>query len=55
MTVPSKSLITNIKIDAAKVAKKAHKDNQTLKQAAVELGLLSEKEFDEAVRPETMV
>jgi len=41
--------------NAAKIAKKAHKDNTTLKQAAVELGLLSEKEFDEIVLPEQMV
>jgi fumarate hydratase class II len=37
------------------VAKKAHKDGTTLKQAAVELGLLSEQEFEEAVRPERMI
>jgi fumarate hydratase class II len=31
---------------AAKIAKKAHKDGTTLKQAAVELGYLSEEDFD---------
>lgn len=41
--------------NAAKVAKKAFNDNSTLKEAAVELGLLSEEEFDEKVRPENMV
>jgi fumarate hydratase class II len=41
--------------NAAKVAKKAHKEGTTLKHAAVELGLLSEDEFDEWVRPEAML
>jgi len=41
--------------NAAKVAKKAHSENKTLKQAAVELGLLTEEKFDEIVRPEKMV
>ena len=41
--------------NAAKVAKKAFNDNSTLKEAAVALGLLTEKEFDEKVRPEKMI
>ena len=41
--------------NAAKVAKKAHKDNTTLKQAAMDLGLLTSEKFDEVVRPEKMV
>jgi fumarate hydratase class II len=40
--------------NAAKVAKKAHKDNGTLRQAAIDLGLLTGEEFDEKVRPENM-
>ncbi len=40
---------------AAKIAKKAHKENTTLKQAAIDLGFLTEKEFDEWVRPEKMI
>lgn len=40
--------------NAAKVAKKAHKEGLTLKQSIVELGLMSEKEFDERVIPENM-
>lgn len=40
--------------NAAKVAKKAHKENKTLKQTAVELGLLTEEQFDQFVRPENM-
>jgi len=41
--------------NAAKVAKKAHHENKTLKQAAVELGLLSEEQFDAWVVPANMV
>ncbi|MFN8455715.1 MAG: class II fumarate hydratase [Anaerolineae bacterium] len=41
--------------NAAKVAKKAHKENTTLRQAAMELGLLTSEKFDEAVRPEKMI
>ena len=41
--------------NAAKVAKKAHKENKTLKEAAIELGLLTAEKFDEVVRPEKMI
>jgi fumarate hydratase class II len=41
--------------NAAKVAKKAYMENKTLKQAAVELELLSEEQFDQWVRPENMI
>ena len=41
--------------NAAKVAKKAYAEGTTLVQAAVELGLLTEEEFAEKVRPENMV
>ncbi len=41
--------------NAAKVAKKAHKENKTLKEAAMELGLLTSEKFDEVVSPEKMV
>jgi len=41
--------------NAAKVAKKAHTENSTLKESAIALGLLTEEEFDEKVRPENMV
>lgn len=40
--------------NAAKIAKKAHKENKTLKQAAVESGLLTADQFDQWVRPEDM-
>ncbi|HXX71883.1 MAG TPA: class II fumarate hydratase [Candidatus Acidoferrum sp.] len=39
---------------AAEIAKKAHREKVTLRQAALELGYLTEKEFDEIVRPENM-
>ncbi len=41
--------------NAAKVAKTAYKEGKTLKQVAVELGLVSAEQFDEVVRPEEMV
>src|SRR5690554_2803406 len=41
--------------NAAKVAKKAYTENTTLKQAAVELGLLTAEQFDAWVRPEEMI
>lgn len=41
--------------NAAKVAKKAHKENKTLKDAAIELGLLTAEKFDEIVNPEKMI
>ena len=41
--------------NAAKIAKKAHKENTSLRQAALDLGLLTNEQFDEWVRPEQMV
>ena len=41
--------------NAAKVAKKAYAEDKTLKEAAVELGLLTPEQFDEWVRPENML
>ena len=40
---------------SAMIAKKAHGENKTLKQAAVELGLLSVADFDRLIKPEEMV
>ena len=40
---------------AAEVAKKAHHDGTTLREAALSLGYLSAEEFDATVRPEDMV
>ncbi len=41
--------------NAAKIAKKAHKENKTLREAALELGLLTNDQFDAWVKPEDMV
>jgi len=41
--------------NAAKVAKKAFADGSTLKEAAVAMGLLDEKAFDQIVKPEDMI
>ena len=41
--------------NAAKIAKNAHKKGTTLKASALELGLLTEAQFDEWVRPELMI
>ena len=40
---------------AAKIAKKAHSENLTLKEAALALGLLTDAQFDEWVDPSKMV
>ena len=40
---------------AAEIAKKAHREGTTLKDAAMALGFLTEQEYDELVRPEKMV
>ncbi len=40
---------------AAKTAKKAHKEGTTLKQAALDLGVVTEEQFDQWVRPEDMI
>lgn len=41
--------------NAAKAAKKAHKEGTTLKEAALSLGLLTSEQFDQWVRPEQMI
>ena len=41
--------------NAAKVAKKAHRENLSLKEACIGMGFLSEEEFDRVFRPEEMV
>lgn len=40
--------------NAAKTAKKAYKDNISLREACVELGFLTEEKFDEVFHPEEM-
>ena len=39
---------------SAEIAKKAFKDDITLKQSAIELGYLSEEEFDLIIDPKQM-
>ncbi len=41
--------------NAAKIAKKAHADESTLKEAGIALGLLTSDQFDQWVKPEDMV
>lgn len=41
--------------NAAKIGKTAHKNGTTLKEEAINLGLLTEEQFDEWVKPEDMV
>jgi len=41
--------------NAAKTAKKAYKENISLRQACVELGFLTEEKFDEVFHPEKMI
>ena len=41
--------------NAAKVAKKAHKENLSLKEACLKLGFMSEEEFDKVFHPEELV
>lgn len=41
--------------NAAKIAKKAHKENKTLREATLELGLLTDEEFTRIVDPKKMV
>ncbi|MFB3788431.1 MAG: class II fumarate hydratase [bacterium] len=50
------ALNTRIGYDkAAAIAKKAHKEHMTLREAAVQLGYLTGEEFDRYVRPEEMI
>ena len=41
--------------NAAKIAKHAHQNGQTLKEAGLALGLVDEETFDRVVKPETMI
>lgn len=41
--------------NAAKIAKKAHKENKTLRAAAIELNLLTNEQFDAWVKPGDMI
>jgi fumarate hydratase class II len=41
--------------NAAKIAKKAHQDGSTLKEAGIELGLLNEEQFKDWIKPIEMI
>lgn len=41
--------------NSAKIAKKAHKEGKTLREAAIELGLVTNEQFDQWVVPKKMV
>ena len=41
--------------NAASIAKNAHKNGLTLKESAVQSGLLTEEQFDERIKPEDMI
>ncbi|MFA5404232.1 MAG: class II fumarate hydratase [Ignavibacteria bacterium] len=41
--------------NSAKIAKKAHKEGKTLREAAIELGLVTNEQFDQWVIPKKMV
>jgi len=41
--------------NATKIAKKAHAEDLTLKEAAIELGLVTEKDFNKWVDPKKMI
>ena len=41
--------------NAAKIAKHAHKEGLTLKEARLQSGLLTEEQFDEIVDPKKMI
>ena len=41
--------------NAAKIAKKAHKEGTSLRKAAIDLGLLTDQQFTDWVKPESMV
>ena len=41
--------------NAAKIAKKAHKNGTTLKEEAIKSGLIKEKEYDKIVNPKNMI
>ena len=41
--------------NAAKIAKRAHKNGTTLKEEAIKSGLISEKEYEKFVNPKKMI
>ena len=41
--------------NAAKIAKRAHKNGTTLKEESIKSGLIAEKEYNEIVNPKKMI
>ena len=41
--------------NAAKIAKKAHKNGTTLKEEAIKSGLISKKDYEKIVNPKKMI
>ena len=41
--------------NAAKIAKKAYKNDTTLKEEAIKSGLITDKEYDKIVNPKKMI
>ncbi len=41
--------------NAAKIAKKAHKNGTTLKEESIKSGIITEKEYDKIVDPKKMI
>ena len=41
--------------NAAKIAKKAHKNGTSLKEEAIKSGLITKKEFEKSVNPKKMI
>ena len=41
--------------NAARIAKKAHQENKTLREAAIELGLVTDAQFTQWVNPRNMI
>lgn len=48
-------MIYLLALQAAKIAKTAHKEGTTLKEAALKLGYLTEQQFHDWVKPEEML
>ena len=51
----AKHTVVSLWDDTAKIAKKAHNEGTTLKEAAVSLNLVSESDFDKWVDPKKMI
>ena len=55
MIVERERKVTANFIDAAKIAKTAHKEGTSLREAGIKLGLLTAEQFEKWVVPEQML